>query len=159
MSLAVRHVFSAQDPTYGMLLDLDAKIREYKIPEHLRTPFHNPPTPWSSNEHAAMKQLGAILMTEGSKCCIRCQPNLARLIFNTALLYLHRAYLPLMGNQVVRQKGGASVWAAFRSASRMVHATENLYSLYPERLSKISYFWSAFYISCVCITSILCLEA
>jgi hypothetical protein len=71
MSLATQHVFSTKRPTYSALLELDAKIRRFPIPRHLRCPMDNPAMPWSDDPHIAMQQFSQYGHVENSACTLR----------------------------------------------------------------------------------------
>lgn len=159
LSPTVQHVFNVRNQTYGMLLDIDAQIRRFPVPVHLRTPLDDPPTPWSADEHTAMKQEATIIMIDGSAYLPIASSAHSRLFLlptwscamlkrtDPALLYLHRAYLPLIpsGGSAQQHKLGRSIWASYRSASRMIRSLKSLYAAYPERTGRVWYFWGAVY--------------
>ncbi|KAI0320858.1 fungal-specific transcription factor domain-containing protein [Amylostereum chailletii] len=139
LSPSVQRAFAVRPPNYTSLIELDKRIRAFPLPEHLR-PGTETGHGWNTSSSEAMKQFCAVCMRESN------------------LLYIHRAYFV----QAIREsadplqhKFGQSVLAAYRSTRALISGLKGLYAVHPTLTSRVWFFWSGIYSSCVVLGAIV----
>ncbi|KAI0060962.1 hypothetical protein BV25DRAFT_1870945 [Artomyces pyxidatus] len=140
LSIAVQRAFTVQPMTYASLLVLDKRIRTFPIPSHLQSPGQDSGKPWNTDPTRAMQQ-----------CCVVCECE-------SSLLYIHRTYFA----QAIREASdplkhpyAQSVLAAYRSALVLITTIKSLYTVHPRMTSRVWFFWSGYYASCLLLSAIV----
>ncbi|KAF8590791.1 hypothetical protein K439DRAFT_1627524 [Ramaria rubella] len=127
--------FAAKAPNHATILRLDRKIRDFEVPELLRSPGPNGLPPPSFDDTLNIPPHLAL-----QRHAVFCERELT-------LLHLHRSYLALaLQNSPTNPLGNkyaASVFATYRSASLIVSATQDLTLKHSELVSRIWAIWSA----------------
>ncbi|KZP08682.1 hypothetical protein FIBSPDRAFT_1052268 [Athelia psychrophila] len=139
----MHYVFGVRKSTYSELLELDRKIRQVTIPDHLKTPmnFAQSKQSWSSDPHTAMHQYATLAVVE------------------MHLLYIHRSYFARAIHEEpinpLKHEYGPSVMASYRSAYRMVCGLKDLYDDHQETAKQQRYFWSGMFSACVVLAALI----
>jgi hypothetical protein len=155
LSLSVQHVFNTKFSPYSAVFELDKRIRKFPLPLHLQSPVPSSENsrPWSRDPPHAMQQYCVVCERESS------ENDLTRPLYSlftyafTDLLYIHRSYFA----QAIRESSAnplkheyaPSVLATFRSASRIISSLKGLYAVHPVLTSRVWFFWSGTFSSCV----------
>ncbi|KAI0048107.1 hypothetical protein FA95DRAFT_1518037 [Auriscalpium vulgare] len=140
LSISVQRAFAVQQFDYPSLLHLDKRIRTFPIPSHLRSPGQDSSELWNQDPTRAMQQY-----------CVVCECE-------SNLLYIHRSYFAQAlreSEEPLQHKYSQSVMAAYRSALVLIASLKNLNTVHPKLSSRVWYFWSGFYTSCVLLGAIV----
>ncbi|KAJ3527260.1 hypothetical protein NM688_g8153 [Phlebia brevispora] len=128
--------------SYQTIIELDHKIRTFPIPIELQPPLQGYQLrTWSDDPASALQQF-----------CFICERELN-------LLFLHRNYfaeaIDTAPENPLTHEFGQSVMAAYRSAVRMCVTLRDLYRVHPVWVSRIWYFWSGVFSSCIVLAAIV----
>lgn len=120
-------VFGAKTPQYSNVIEYDRKIRDFPIPEHLRSKCGYPGEPEAT---------GALYWQ-------RCLVITAK---EATLLSLHRAFftraLHEQPHDLLRHRYGPSVMAIYRSAWRIIEGAKDCLKRAAPVASRFGYIWS-----------------
>ncbi|KZP08686.1 hypothetical protein FIBSPDRAFT_840069 [Athelia psychrophila] len=139
----MHYVFGIRKSSYSDLLELDKKIRQITIPDHLKAPMNLTQShrSWSSDPSQAMQQYTTLAVVE------------------THLLYIHRRYFAQAIHEEplnpLKHKYGPSVMASYRSAYRMVCSLKDLYDDHPETTNQQHHFWDCMFSGCVLFAALI----
>ncbi|KII88009.1 hypothetical protein PLICRDRAFT_162945 [Plicaturopsis crispa FD-325 SS-3] len=125
MHTVISTAFGAQVPSYSTILDLDRKMREFPVPQHLR--------PASDEEQYVPPW---IIMNRWATLSTK----------ESTLLNLHRGYfaqaLQDQPNDITHHKYGPSVMAAYRSAWRLIEGFKSPTTRARQHIERLSFLWS-----------------
>ncbi|KZP14746.1 hypothetical protein FIBSPDRAFT_921339 [Athelia psychrophila] len=137
------YFFGVKNSSYAELLELDKKLRQVTIPDHLKAPMNHAQSnkSWSSDPCEAAYQYTVLIIIE------------------THLLYIHRSYFARAIHEEplnpLKHKYGPSVMASYRSAYRMISGLRDLYDHGPEIAKQQRYFWSSLFSACVSFAALI----
>ncbi|KAL4073016.1 fungal-specific transcription factor domain-containing protein [Scleroderma yunnanense] len=143
LSVSVNHVFNMRPPGYSAVLELDRKICKFVVPPHLQCPMEASEVGrvWSHESTKAMQQYSALCVRESN------------------LLYIHRSYFAQAINEApenpLQHKYSSSVFAAYRSACRLIFSLKGLCAVHPGASSRQWFFWSSVFSSCVVLGALV----
>ncbi|KAL1738580.1 hypothetical protein HDZ31DRAFT_50767 [Schizophyllum fasciatum] len=137
LSYVAMHIFSTRSPPYKAVLALDQRIRNFPVPQHLRSPAMLPVPAgcgWTEDASKAMQQFCVVVLLQGH------------------MLYIHRSYagaaLRAEGDPVTHSFA-PSVLAVYRSSCQLVTGIQSLMEKHPDMLSECWFFWSTVFSACV----------
>ncbi|KAG2106993.1 uncharacterized protein F5147DRAFT_746108 [Suillus discolor] len=122
------NAFGAKTPTYGTILELDRKIRDFPVPPHLQPRC---PTSETLTKAAILQQVQTSFLLTNKE---------------TTLLNIHRRYftqaLEDQPDDLLKHKYGPSVMAMYRSAWRVIESHSHAARKIPQVIERLGLFWS-----------------
>jgi len=146
----------AKAPPYTSLLEIDRKIREFRLPPHLDIPLDPSQSSkhlWSNQPSRAMQQYSFIHQRLTSEYCFEFVwfHEMIDDFPASDLMLLHRTYFAqgIREENPLEHKYAPSIIATYRCALKLIFALKEVYALHPANTSRVWYFWSGVFSSCV----------
>ncbi|KAF7309610.1 Fungal-trans domain-containing protein [Mycena indigotica] len=144
--LSVLHdrVFGARPPPYSTVMELDKKVRNYKVPQNLQVPG------FLTSKTTVESEPPTIELTMQRYCAFG--------IKEIALFYMHRGFfaqaLADNSQDPMGSKYGPSVLAAYRSACTFVGLIESLFKQQPVLTERVGFYFTHVFSCCIVLGSI-----